>query len=334
MDKLGRNGFIDHISGRFKPENTSTLHGIGDDAAVIDNGQNLTLISNDLLLEGIHFNLIYTPLKHLGYKAVVRAVSDIYAMNGTPLQVFISLGISQRFSLEQVDELLDGIDLACKKYNVDLAGGDTTSSLTGLTIAMTSSGTVNRMNLVRRDGAGVNDLICVTGDFGAAYLGLQLLERERRLFEKNKDFQPDLSGNDYVIGRQLKPEVPVNILKEIKDAGINPTSMIDVTQGLAYDLMQIVKSSDKGSRIFYKQIPVDYETSRLAEEFNLDPMIPALNGGDDFEMLFTVPLDKYQVIKNIRSVKVIGHITEKGSGNYLVTDSGTEIELEAQAFKK
>lgn len=333
IEKLGKYGLIEHISERFKPENKSTCLGIGDDSAVIDNGRTLTLISTDLLLEGIHFNLMYNPLKHLGYKAVIRAISDIYAMNGTPRQVLIAIGISSRFSVEQVEEIFEGVDLACRKYKVDLAGGDTTSSLTGLSISVTAAGYVEKENLVKRDGAKANDLICVTGDLGASYMGLQLLERERRLFEQNKDVQPELSGNDYVIGRQLKPEIPLDALTGIKEAGILPTSMIDITEGLASDLMQICKASGTGCRIFHKQIPVDYETSRLAEEFNLDPLIPAMNGGDDFEMLFTVPLDLFEKIRNIQLVKVIGHITEYGSGNFLVADNGTEIEIKAQGWK-
>jgi len=334
IGKLGKYGFIDHISKKFKSVNRSTILGSGDDSAVIENGQSLTLISTDLLLEGIHFNLVYTPLKHLGYKAVIRAISDIYAMNGTPKQLLIGLGISTRFYIEQIDEIYEGINLACNKYGVDLAGGDTTSSLTGLSISVTSAGTVEKEKLVKRDGAKANDLICITGDLGASYMGLQLLEREKKLFEKNNDVQPDLSGNDYLIARQLKPEIPVEVLAGLREYGIKPTSMIDVTEGLASDLMQLCKASETGCRIFHKEIPVDYETSRLAEEFNIDPLIPALNGGDDFELLFTVPLDLFEKIKNIRSVKIIGHITEKGSGNYLVAENGTEIELEAQGWKK
>jgi len=334
LGTLGKYGLIDHISSKFKLRNKSTLTGIGDDSAVISPGKKLILVSTDLLLEGIHFNLIYTPLKHLGYKCVIRGISDIYAMNGNPGQILTGLGISSRFSVEDIDELFEGIDLACKKYNVDLAGGDTTSSLTGLTVSITASGSVEPKDLVKRDGAQPNDLVCVTGDFGASYMGLQILERERKLFESDKHFKPDLSGNDYVIGRQLKPEIPVNTLTELKELGIVPTSMIDVTDGLASDLMQICKSSGTGCRIFNKQIPVDYETSRLAEEFSIDPMIPALNGGDDFEFLFTVSLDHFEKIRNINSIKVIGHITTPGSGYFLVGADGTEVELSAQGWMK
>ena len=331
--KLGKYGLIDHLSEGLESLNKTTVKGIGNDAAVIDSGNGFTVVSTDLLLEGIHFNLIYFPLKHLGYKSVIRGISDIYAMNGTPGQILIGLGISSKFSAGQVDEIYEGIKLACKKYGVDLAGGDITSSLTGLTISVTSVGYVAKEDLVTRDGARPNDLICVTGDFGASYMGLQLLERERSIFEQNKGIQPDLAGNDYVIGRQLKPEFPVATLAELKKTGIHPGSMIDVTDGLASDLMQISKASGTGCRIFNKQIPIDYETSRLAEEFNIDPMIPALNGGDDFELLFTVPLDMHEKVKLLTSVKVIGHITEKGSGNFLVGADGTEVEITGQGWR-
>ena len=331
---LGKFGLIDHLAKKILIKNKETIVGIGDDAAVIDSGNNLTLISTDLFLEGIHFNLIYTPLKHLGYKVVIRAISDIYAMNGTPKQVLIALGISSRFSVEQVEELYDGILLACEKYNVDVAGGDTTSSLTGLTIGITSIGSVEKGSLIKRNGARPNDLICVTGDFGASYMGLQLLERERKLFEKDKTVQPDLSGFEYSIGRQLKPDFPSNIPGDLKKAGITPSSMIDVTDGLASDLLHICKLSETGCRIFSEKIPVDYETSKLAEEFNLDPIIPALNGGEDYELLFTVPLELFEKIKSVRGVKVIGHMTPSSSGKYLVLTGGSEVELSAQGWRK
>jgi thiamine-monophosphate kinase len=330
--ELGKFGLIDHITKTAKSGNASTIKGIGDDCAVINSGENLTLISTDLLLEGIHFNLVYTPLRHLGYKAVIRAISDIYAMNGIPGQILISLGISSRFSVEQIEEIYEGIYLACEKYKIDLVGGDTTSSLTGLTIGVTSVGTVEKEKIVMRDGAIPNDLICVTGDFGASFMGLQLLERERKLFEKEKVTQPDLAGFEYAIGRQLKPEFPVSVLTELQKAGIRPTSMIDVTDGLASDLLHICKLSGTGCRIFYSKIPIDYETSRLAEEFHLDPMTPALNGGEDYELLFTIPLDLFEKIKLIPSVKVIGHITSYGSGNFIVGDDGSEVEISAQGW--
>jgi thiamine-monophosphate kinase len=334
ISKLGKYGLIDHLSAGISLSNRSTITPIGDDASVIDSGDRYTLVSTDLLLEGIHFNLVYFPLKHLGYKSVIRGIADIYAMNGTPGQILIGLGVSSKFSASQIDEIYEGIKLACNKYGVDLAGGDLTSSLTGLTISVTAIGYAAKEDLVKRDGARPNDLICVTGDFGASYMGLQLLERERMIFEKNKGIQPDLTGNDYVIGRQLKPEFPSSVITDLKKSGIHPGAMIDVTDGLASDLMQICKASDSGCRIFSKQIPIDYETSRLAEEFNLDPLIAALNGGDDFELLFTVPLEMFEKIKEISSVKAIGHITEKGSGNYLVGADGTEVEITAQGWNR
>jgi thiamine-monophosphate kinase len=334
INEFGKFGFINHLTRNLRAGNITTITGIGDDSAVIDSGENLTLVSTDLLLEGIHFNLIYTPLKHLGYKAVIRAISDIYAMNGTPGQVMIALGISSKFNLEQVEDLYEGISLACKKYKVDLAGGDITSSLTGMTIGVTAIGTVEKNNLVKRDGARANDLICVTGDFGAAFMGLQLLEREKKLFVKEKVTQPDLSGFEYVIGRQLKPEIPVSTLTELRKEEIRPTSMIDVTDGLASDLLHICRLSATGCRIFYSKVPIDYETSRLAEVFNIDPMVPALNGGEDYEMLFTIPLELVDKIKMIQSVKVIGHMTSSGSGNYIVGDDDSEVEILAQGWKE
>jgi len=331
---LGKFGLIFHISETARKKNKTTVTGIGDDSAVIDSGNNLTLVSTDLFLEGIHFNLIYTPLRHLGYKAVLRGISDIYAMNGIPGQILIALGISSRFTVEQIEELYEGINLACEKYNVDLTGGDTTSSLTGLTIGITATGTVKKDRIVKRNGARPNDLICVTGDFGASYMGLQLLERERKLFEKEKVAQPDLTGFEYAIGRQLKPEFPVSVLKELEKNEILPSSMIDVSDGLASDLIHVCKLSDTGCRIFAGKIPIDYETSKLAEEFNIDPVIPALNGGEDYELLFTVPLEIIEKMKLIENVKIIGHMTTSGSGNYLVGEGGSEIELSAQGWMK
>ncbi|HEX7493046.1 MAG TPA: thiamine-phosphate kinase [Bacteroidales bacterium] len=332
INDFGKFGLINHLTRDIKSANKSTVIGIGDDSTVIDSGMNLTLVTTDLLLEGIHFNLIYTPLRHLGYKAVIRAISDIYAMNGTPEQVMIALGLSSKFNLEQVEDLYEGISLACEKYQVDLVGGDITSSLTGMTIGVTAIGFAEKNYLVRRNGARANDLICVTGDFGAAFMGLQLLERERKLFIKEKVTQPDLAGYEYVIGRQLKPEIPVSTLAELKKEEIRPTSMIDVTDGLASDLLHICRLSGTGCRIFYSKVPIDYETTRLAEEFNIDPIVPALNGGEDYEMLFTIPLEMVEKIKSINSVKVIGHMTSNGSGNYIAGDDGSEVEITAQGW--
>ncbi len=334
INDFGKFGLINHLTQNIKTTNKTSILGIGDDSAVIDSGKKLTLVTTDLLLEGIHFNLIYTPFKHLGYKAVIRAISDIYAMNGTPNQVMIALGISSRFTLEHVEDLYEGITLACEKYKIDLAGGDITSSLTGMTIGVTAIGVVDKNKIVKRNGAKANDLICVSGDFGAAFLGLQLLERERKLFVKEKIEQPDLTGFEYVIGRQLKPEIPVSVLTDLSSNGIIPTSMIDVTDGLASDLIHICRLSGTGCRIFYSKVPIDYETTRLAEEFNIDPMVPALNGGEDYEFLFTVPLELLDKIRQIESVKIIGHMTLAGSGYYIAGDDGSEVEISAQGWKE
>ncbi|TFG43909.1 MAG: thiamine-phosphate kinase [Bacteroidia bacterium] len=334
IGRFGKFGLISHITGKAVMLNKSTVSGVGDDSAIIDSGKNLTLVSTDLLLEGIHFNLIYTPLKHLGYKAVIRAISDIYAMNGIPGQILVALGISSRFSVEQIDELYEGIYLACSKYKVDLAGGDTSSSLTGLTIGVTAVGNAEKDHLVRRNNAKPNDLICVTGNFGASYMGLQILERERKIFDKDKAFTPDLAGYEYIIERQLKPELPENVLISLKDNNIIPSSMIDVSDGLASDLLHLCKLSGTGCRIYYSKIPVDSETSRAAEEFNIDPLIPALNGGEDYELLFTVPLENSGKIKSVPGVTLIGHMTVPDQGQYMVSDEGTEFELKAQGWEK
>jgi thiamine-monophosphate kinase len=332
IGKFGKFGLIDHLTNNFKALNKSTVLGIGDDSAIIESADMLTLVSSDLLLEGIHFNLTYTPLKHLGYKAVIRAISDIYAMNGKPGQVIISIGVSTRFTVEQLEDLYEGISLACEKYGTDLAGGDTTSSLTGLTIGVTAIGTAEKGIITRRDGAKPNDLICVTGDFGASYMGLQLLEREKKLFKTNQGIQPDLSGYEYVIGRQLKPEFPSETLTDLRKNGIQPSAMIDISDGLASDLLHICKSSGTGCRIYPDKIPIDPETIRLAEEFRIDPVTAALNGGEDYELLFTVPLDMFEKIKLLKSIRVIGHITDAENGSVLVSEGGSETKLTAQGW--
>jgi thiamine-monophosphate kinase len=333
IGNLGKFGLIEHLTKKYIPRNISTIYGIGDDSAIINSGNLLTIVSTDLLLEGIHFNLTYTPLKHLGYKAVIRGISDIYAMNGKPGQILVSIGISTRFTVEHLDELYEGIYLACDKYGTDLAGGDTTSSLTGLTIGVTAVGTVEKESVVRRDGAKPNDLICVTGDLGASYMGLQLLERERKLFKTNQGNQPDLSGYEYIIERQLKPEFPCETLVDLRKNRLIPSSMIDISDGLASDLLHICKSSDTGCRIYSNKIPVDQETFRLAEVFRIDPLTAALNGGEDYELLFTLPLEMFEKIKLIPSVKVIGHISMAEHGKYLVREDGSEVELMAQGWR-
>ncbi len=330
--ELGKFGLINHITRYAGTFNKSTIAGVGDDAAIIDSGEMLTLVSSDLLLEGIHFNLVYTPLKHLGYKSVIRAISDIYAMNGIPGQILTAIGISSRFSVEQIDELYDGVYLACNRYRIDLAGGDTTSSLTGLTISVTATGTVKSNMVVKRSGARPNELICVTGDFGASFMGLKLLERERKLFQNNTDFKPDLSGYEFVVEKQLKPEFPAEVLDQMKASGIRPSSMIDVSDGLASDLIHICRLSDTGCRIYHDRIPVDNETARVAEEFHTDPVIPALNGGEDYELLFTVPAESAERLKGITPVKIIGHMTTPDQGCFMIADNGSEIELKAQGW--
>jgi thiamine-monophosphate kinase len=334
IGSFGKFGLISHVTEKAVLRNRSTVTGVGDDSAIIDSADNLTLVSTDLILEGIHFNLIYTPLKHLGYKAVIRAISDIYAMNGTPGQILIALGISSRFSVEQIDELYEGISLACNKYKVDLAGGDTTSSLTGLTISVTAVGKAERGKVIRRDGAKPNDLICVTGNFGASFMGLQVLERERKLFDKNSTFKPDLAGYEYIIERQLKPEFPYEMLIRLSENNIVPSSMIDVSDGLASDLLHTCKLSGTGCRIYYNKIPIDAETCKAAEEFKLDPVIPALNGGEDYELLFTVALENAEKIRSIPDLTLIGHMTQSDQGRYIISEEGTEIELKAQGWEK
>jgi thiamine-monophosphate kinase len=329
---FGKFGLISHITEKAALQNKSTVYGAGDDAAIIDSGENLTLVSTDLLLEGIHFNLIYTPLKHLGYKAVIRAISDICAMNGIPGQVLIALGISSRFAVEQVDELYEGIYLACKKYRIDLAGGDITSSVTGLTISVTSVGKVKKERLVKRNGARPNDLICVTGNFGASYMGLQVLERERKLFDKDRTFKPDLAGYEYIIERQLKPEFPYDIPTALKENDIIPSSMIDVSDGLASDLLHICKLSGTGCRIYYSKIPIDPETCKAAEDFKVDPVIPALNGGEDYELLFTIPVTQFDQVGNRQEISIIGHVVEATEGARMIDSHGSIIELQAQGW--
>ncbi len=334
LESLGKFGLIERLSAGAERINSGTLKGPGDDACIIDTGNNLTLVSSDLLMEGIHFNLVYTPMKHLGYKAVIRGISDIYAMNGQPGQILVSLGISSRFSVEQIDSLFEGISHACRRYKVDLAGGDTTSSLTGLTIGITSIGTVDRKLVTARNGAGPNDLVCVTGDLGAAYMGLRVLEREGRLFGMDKSFRPDLTGYEYIIERQLKPEFPADVLERLREKEILPTSMIDVTDGLASDVLHICKSSATGCRLYYDKIPIDTETFKTAEEFGIDPVIAALNGGDDFELLFTSPPANYAAIMEIEKVRIIGHLTSPEQGHVLISPEGAGVELKAQGWQK
>ncbi len=334
LKNLGEFGLIDHLTKNIKIKNSSTIKGVGDDAAVLENNNNQTVITTDLLLQGIHFDLIYTPLRHLGYKAVIASLSDVYAMNATPKQITVSIGISSRMTLNTLEQLYEGIDLACEKYNVDLVGGDTTTSLTGLTISITAIGEVNKDDVVYRSGAKPNDLICITGDLGAAYMGLQLLEREKKVHENNTGVQPDLSGYDYILERQLKPEAKKEVIDFLKEIGVKPTAMIDLSDGLSSDIMQICKSSKTGCRIYENKIPIDHTTSLMAEELNMNPIVAALNGGEDYELLFTISIEDYDKFSKETDLKIytIGHITEESKGKYLVTTSDQEVELQAQGW--
>lgn len=332
LSALGEFGLIDHLTSSLKYSQESTTMGVGDDAAVIDLGDKYLLLSTDLLLEGIQFDLTYTPLRHLGYKAVVTNIMDIYAMNGTPSQLTISIGVSKRFSVEMLDELYDGIRQACEVYNVDLVGGDTTSSLTGLTLSVSVVGFVTKDKIAYRSGAKENDLICVSGNLGAAFLGLQILEREKQVFAGNSEVQPQLEGFDFILQRQLKPEARKDIIELLAELDIKPTSMIDLSDGLASDILQLCKSSKVGARIYLDKMPIASETFRAAEELNFDPVVAALNGGEDYELLFTVPIEMHENLKNLGGIDVIGHVTSESKGAFLVTPDGGEIILQAQGW--
>lgn len=338
ISTIGEFGLIDHINKYVKLENETSKKGIGDDAAVISlkEGTDRMLISTDLMLEGIHFDLSYFPLKHLGYKAAMANFSDIYAMNAYPTQLTVSLGLSKRFAIEDVEEFYAGVLLACQRHNVDLVGGDTSSSLTGLAISLTCVGMAKEDEITYRNGAKPTDLICVSGNLGAAYMGLQLLEREKAIFAQSNDtkmeFQPDFAGKEYIIGRQLKPEARRDIIDALKKEGIKPTSMIDLSDEMVSDIFQICKESGVGCRIFEEKIPIDYETASMAEEFNMNLTTAALHGGDDYELLFTVPVTMHEKINNLKDVKVIGYITDKEEGKTLQTRDGGCFELKSQAW--
>lgn len=329
---LGEFGLIRHLTENIKLKNDSTLKGVGDDAAVLDYGDKLTLVTTDLLLEGVHFDLTYVPLKHLGYKSAVVNFSDIYAMNGRPRQITVSIGLSKRFSVEDMEELYSGIRLACDVYGVDLVGGDTSASLTGLSISITCIGEGEKGKVVYRNGAHETDLICVSGDLGAAYMGLQLLEREKRVFQGEKDFTPDFSGKEYLLERQLKPEARKDIIEKLREANVLPTAMMDVSDGLSSELLHISKQSHVGCRVYEDRIPIDYQTAVMAEQFNMNLVTAALNGGEDYELLFTVPLTDHEKVSEMEGIKVIGHITRPELGSYLVGRDGGEVELKAQGW--
>lgn len=333
ISSLGEFGLIDRLTDGLKNVNESTLKGVGDDAAVMHYGADRdVLVTTDLLLENVHFDLTYVPLKHLGYKSAVVNFSDIYAMNGTPKQITVSLGISSRFTLEHIEELYAGIRLACEFYGVDLVGGDTSASHQGLVISITCLGEAARDKIVYRDGAKPTDIICVSGDLGAAYMGLQLLEREKVASAGRKDFVPDFSGKEYLVERQLKPEARKDIVKELAEAGIKPTAMMDVSDGLSSELIHICKQSHTGCRIYEDRIPIDYQTAVMAEELNMNLVTAALNGGEDYELLFTVPLIDHDRVSKLDGVKVIGYVTDENLGCAMIARDGGEIPLQAQGW--
>lgn len=337
ISDLGEFGLIERLTKDFPIQNSQTKTGVGDDAAILNFGEKDVVVTTDLLLEGIHFDLRYVPLQHLGYKAAIVNFSDIYAMNGTPKQITVSLGVSSRFTVEHMEALYSGIKRACEIYGVDLVGGDTSASVTGLVISITCIGEVETGKEVKRSGAKPTDIICVSGDLGAAFMGLQLLERENRVSAGQKDFQPDFAGKEYILERQLKPEARKDIIELLKKEDIQPTSMIDVSDGLSSELLHICKDSKVGCRVYEDKIPIDYQTALMAEEFNMNLVTAAMNGGEDYELLFTVPLTYHEKIEKLKGITMIGYITSEDLGAALVTRDGSEIPIKAQgwnAFKE
>ncbi len=332
LAELGEFGLINHLTQHFKCEQDSTEVGVGDDAAVIDNKDKKTLVTTDMLVEGIHFNLSYMPLKHLGYKAVMVNLSDIYAMNGTANQITVSIALSNRFPLEAIEELYAGIQLACNTYKVDLIGGDTTSSQKGLILSITAIGTANEEDIVYRNGAKENDLLVVTGDLGAAYLGLQVLERERQVFSANPNAQPDLDTYTYLVERQLKPEARKDLSGLLKELDVKPTSMIDISDGLSSEVIHLSKNSGVGCNVFEDKLPLDPQVISTCEEFNMNSTVVALNGGEDYEQLFTVAQSDFEKIKGNPNFSIIGHMTDKNEGVNLITRASQKMELTAQGW--
>ena len=338
ISEYGEFGLIKHLTENFPIKHKSTLYGVGDDCAVIDATDGKTLVTTDLLLGGIHFDLTYCPMRHLGYKACVVNFSDVYAMMGVPRQMTVSLGISKRFKVEDLEELYAGMKMACDVYGVDLVGGDTSASMTGLTISITCIGVAQQP--VYRNGARPNDLICVSGDLGAAYMGLQLLEREKAIYyqqiqngDKNAEFQPKFEGKEYLLERQLKPEARKDVVEALQQAGITPTAMMDISDGLSSELLHICTQSKVGCRIYEERIPIDYQTAIQAEEFNLNVSTVAMNGGEDYELLFTVPLEQNEMIQQIPGIRLIGHITAESLGCAMITrDGNSEVTLKAQGW--
>lgn len=346
--KLGEFGLIDRLTKDIKPQNDSTKYGVGDDCAVLSYPNSEVLVTTDMLMEGVHFDLTYIDLEHLGYKSAMVNISDIFAMNGTPRQLTVSLAVSKRFTVEDMEQFYNGLRLACDKWHVDIVGGDTTSSYTGLAISITCIGEAKKEDIVYRNGAKETDLICVSGDLGAAYMGLQLLEREKSVYYSQVDeakrkgdkkaleslaqFQPDFAGKEYLLQRQLRTEARGDIIEKLRAAGIRPTAMMDISDGLSSELMHICKQSHVGCRIFEKQIPIDYQTAVMAEELNMNVTTCALNGGEDYELLFTVPIGDHEKIQAIDDVRLIGHITKDSLGQVLVTRDDQEFPLKAQGW--
>lgn len=345
ISKLGEFGLIDHLTKDIKHKNESTIKGVGDDCAVIDNKDTETLVTTDMLMEGVHFDLTYMDMRHLGYKSAMVNISDIFAMGGTPRQMVVGIALSKRFNVEDLEAFYEGLRMACDKWDVDIVGGDTTSSLTGLAISITCIGEAKKEDIIYRSGAKDTDLICVSGDLGGAYCGLQLLEREKMVYyqqlreaqQKDKnatiEFQPDFSGKEYLLERQLQPEARGDVLKQLRNADIHPTSMIDVSDGLSSEILHICKESNAGCRLFEKEIPIDYQTAVMAEEMNMNLTTCALNGGEDYELLFTCPIGDYDKVKDLEGIRVIGHITRPELGTLLVTRDGQEFPLKAQGWQ-
>ena len=360
--KLGEFGLIDHLTKGYENKNASTVYGVGDDCAVMHYPDKEVLITTDMLMEGVHFDLTYIDMQHLGYKSAMVNISDIFAMNGTPRQMVVSIALSKRFKVEDLDEFYKGLRMACDKWGIDIVGGDTTSSLTGLAISITCIGEADKEDIVYRSGAKETDLICVSGDLGAAYMGLQLLEREKAVYygqvedirkkmaeakakgdnqklatlnndlAEMRNFQPDFAGKEYLLERQLKPEARKDIVEMLRNAGIIPTAMMDISDGLSSELLHISKESNVGCRVYEDRIPIDYQTAAMAEQFNMNLVTAALNGGEDYELLFTVSLTDHEKVSEMKGIKVIGHITKPDLGNYLVGRDGGEVELKAQGW--
>jgi thiamine-monophosphate kinase len=329
LETIGEFGLIRLLTEKIKLRNPSSVVGVGDDAAVLKMGDQQTVVTTDMLTEGIHFDLIYTPLKHLGYKAVISNLSDVYAMNAFPSQILVSIALSSKFSTDMIEEIYEGIYLACELYGVDLVGGDTTSSMTGLTISITAIGSAPEGKVVFRKGAMENDLICVSGDLGGAFMGLQLLEREKKVFEKSGIEQPDFTGAEYVLERQLKPEARKDVIELLGKNQIIPTSMIDISDGLSSEILHICDASGMGCKLYAEKIPIAPETRKIAEEMSMEPVTIALNGGEDYELLFTVPLAEYDKISAVEGISILGHITAESDGKYLVMQDGSLAEISA-----